>query len=214
MTLIAKESRKDVDRLAAFSDAIFAFSMTVLAVEIEVPTVTGDVASALPQAMLEQLPHFLSFILAFLVVALLWTSHHRMFRHIRRVDSPLIWLNILLLMLIAFMPVAEGYLGEYGEVPLIPALYAGILVAISLLNLMMWRHAATADLLEEDVHPRLVRFYQWRVLAPALVFAFSIPLAFTLGAAVAEYSWLLIVPIRELINRGYRDVSSQIYGDA
>lgn len=209
----AKEGGKDVDRLAAFSDAIYAFSMTVLAVEIKVPIVTGDRVSELPQAMIEQLPNFLSFIIGFLVVALMWTTHHRMFRHMRRVDGRLIWLNIVMLMFIAFMPVATGYLGAYGDLPLVVALYAGVVIAISLFSLVLWRHAVSGDLLEKDLDLRLIRFYQWRAVIPALVFALSIPIAITLGAAAAKWSWILILPIRLLVNRRYHDVSPQIYGN-
>ena len=206
--------RKDVERLAAFSDAIYAFSMTVLAVDLKVPTITGNPASVLPQTMIEQLPHFLSFVFAFLVVALFWTGHHRMFRYVRRVDSQLIWLNILMLMFIAFMPVPAGYLGQYGEVAFIAALYAGVIIAIALCSLVLWRHAARAGLLDPGLNPRLIRLYQWRTLAPALVFALSIPVAFTLGAYAAEGSWLLVLPIRAFVNRRYRDVTPQIYGEA
>jgi uncharacterized membrane protein len=209
----AYETRKDVERLAAFSDAIYAFSMTVLAVDIKVPIVAGDPASTLPPAMLEQLPHFLSFIFAFLVVALFWTGHHRMFRHVRRVDIWLIWLNIFMLMFIAFMPVPAGYLGEYGQLGFIAAFYAGVVIAISLCSLALWRHAATAGLLDKDLNPRLIRLYQWRTIVPAVVFALSIPVAFTLGSFAAEWSWLLVLPLRAYLGRRYRDVTSQIYGD-
>jgi uncharacterized membrane protein len=212
----SKESGKDVDRIAAFSDAIYAFSMTVLAVEVKVPILTGDrasVAIALPEEMIRQLPHFFSFIIGFLVVALFWTGHHRMFRHIRRVDGQLIWLNIRMLMFIAFMPVPTGYLAEYGDVALIAALYAGVVIAIALLSLILWRHAVSGNLLEKDVNRRLIRLYEWRTLVPAFVFAFSVPIAFTLGATAAEWSWLLIWPIRALIGRQYRDVLPQIYGE-
>jgi uncharacterized membrane protein len=209
-----QDGGKDVDRIAAFSDAIYAFSMTVLATEIKVPIVTGDLASALPPAMIDQLPHFLSFIVAFLVVALYWTGHHRMFRHIRRVDSRLIWLNIFMLMFVAFMPVASGYMGEYGEIGLIAALDACVLIAISVFSALLWRHAATAGLLDKTVTPRLVRLFQWRVIVLAIVFGLSIPIALTLGAIPAELSWILIWPAMVLVGRRYRDVTPLIYGQA
>jgi uncharacterized membrane protein len=208
------ESGKDIERIAAFSDAIYAFSMTVLAVDIKVPIVTGNLATALPPAIVEQAPHVLSFVFAFLVVALFWTGHHRMFRHIRRVDSGLIWMNIFMLMIIAFMSVPAGYLGEYGEVALVAVLYAGVVVATSLCSVGLWWHAATAGLLDMDLNPRVVRLLQLRTLATAIVFAVSIPIAITMGASAAEWSWLAILPIRAFINRQYRDVQSQIYGDA
>jgi uncharacterized membrane protein len=188
--------------------------MTVLATEIKVPIVTGNLASALPQAMIDQLPHFISFIVAFLVVALYWTGHHRMFRHIRRVDGRLIWLNIFMLMFVAFMPVASGYMGEYGEIGFIAALDACVLIAISLFSALLWRHAATARLLDKSVTPRLVLLFQWRVIVLALVFGLSIPIALTLGAIPAELSWMLVWPAMALVGRRYRDVGSHIYGQA
>lgn len=206
----SRESEKDVDRIGAFSDAIFAFSMTVLAVEIVVPSVPTN---ELPQAIVEQVPHFISFVVGFLVVAMYWAGHHRMFRYMRRVDGRLIWTNILLLMLIAFMPVPTGYLGEYTTIPLVAAIYAMVIIAMSFVELFLWHHAETARLIDPHLPKRLIRLYQWRMRMPIFVFVLSIILAFSLGATVAEYSWALLLPAHLLLTRHYRDVVPHIYGE-
>jgi uncharacterized membrane protein len=208
----SERSRKDVERIAAFSDAIFAFSMTVLALEIKVPTITGNPVAELPAAIIEQSPHFLSFVVGFLVVAMYWSGHHRMFRYIRRVDGRLVWLNILLLMGIAFMPVPTDYLGEYANVPLIAAIYAAVLIIIAIVDGAMWSYVASHKLLDEELSPRLIRLYQLRIMIPAIIFALSIPVAFIFGAIPAELSWILIWPALVFVSSRYRDVSPQIYG--
>lgn len=208
----ASERKSDVERIGAFSDAVFAFSLTVLAIEIKVPIVTGDPKVELPAAMLEQAPHLISFVVGFLVVALYWAGHHRIFRQIERVDGRLVWLNLFLLMFIAFMPVATAYLGEYPDVPLIPTIYALVLTCISIVELLLLRHVASHNMLDPDVSPRLVSLYQLRILAPMAIFLLSIPVAYLISANAAELSWALIWPASILVSRSYRDVTPQIYG--
>lgn len=203
---------KDVERIGAFSDAVFAFSLTVLAIEIKVPIVTGDPKVELPAAMLEQAPHLISFVVGFIVVALYWAGHHRIFRQIERVDGRVVWLNLAMLMFIAFMPVATAYLGEYPEVPIVPASYAFVLICISVAELILLRHLTSHHLLNADVTPRLIRFYELRILVPMLIIIISIPIAFIVGAIPAMLSWALIYPALLVAGRGYRDVLPQIYG--
>ena len=206
------ETQKDIDRIAAFSDAIFAFSMTVLAVSIGVPVIAGNPAAELPGAMIKELPHFIGFVVGFLVVAMYWAGHHRRFRHMRRVDGRLVWLNIILLMFIAFMPVPTSYLGTFSDVPLAAVFFAVVQIATSFVEILLWRYATLRHFLDHDISPRLIRLYHWWAIVPMSVFALSIPIAFAVSAEAAEISWVLIWPLTVFFSRRYRDVAPQIYG--
>jgi uncharacterized membrane protein len=60
-------------------------------------------------------PKVLSYVISFLVVAVYWMAHHRVFRPIRGYDGTLLWLNFLFLMTISFLPFPTSLLGEYGS---------------------------------------------------------------------------------------------------
>src|SRR5919197_2493902 len=103
------ESRSDVERIAFFSDAVFAIAMTLLVVQLSVPT---GPAGELGHTLRARGSKFFAFGLSFLVIGQYWLAHHRVFRHIRRYDLGLLWLNLLWLLAIAFLPFPTAVLGN------------------------------------------------------------------------------------------------------
>ena len=90
----------ELERLVNFSDAVIAIAITLLVVQFSVPAASEDVG----EALLDRWPQFLSFILSFFVIGIFWMAHHRIFRYVARMDQGLLWLNLLFLMCIAFLP--------------------------------------------------------------------------------------------------------------
>jgi uncharacterized membrane protein len=105
------ETGKTVDRIAAFSDAVFAFAMTLLAIGIIVPDVSGPMTeNELLGILVGLIPNILGYFVCFLSVGLFWVGHHRMFRYIKRADSGLIWINLALMLFIAITPFSSSVL--------------------------------------------------------------------------------------------------------
>jgi uncharacterized membrane protein len=67
----------------------------------------------LPAQILGLGPKYLSCVISFLVLAVYWQAHHRVFRPFRSYDGTLVWLNFLFLMAVAFLPFPTSLLGEY-----------------------------------------------------------------------------------------------------
>ncbi len=93
----------EYDRILFFSDAIFAIAITLLVVEIRVPTPASGPITAARQLQLAW-PQMLGFGISFAVIGRFWVGHHTMFRHITGFDRTMIWLNLLFLGTIAFLP--------------------------------------------------------------------------------------------------------------
>src|SRR5881296_2933246 len=86
-------------RLEALSDGIFATVMTVLVLTLSVPVITtpvlgSELSADVAAGVLALAPNILSYVLSFLLLAVMWVSHHNIFHYLRSVDRPLIWLNI------------------------------------------------------------------------------------------------------------------------
>jgi uncharacterized membrane protein len=116
----------ETNRLEAFSDGVFAIAITLLVLEIKVPP--PDMT--LEAGLLRLWPSYLAYTVSFLVIGAIWINHHAMFRHIVRVDETLLLLNVLHLMLIAFLPfptavLAEAFHRKAGE-PIATAFYGGL----------------------------------------------------------------------------------------
>jgi uncharacterized membrane protein len=102
--------------------------MTLLVLDIHVPEIPERlVDERLPERLLGPWPKYLSYVLSFVVILMYWMAHHSTFKAIKRYDKPLIWLNSLFLMCIAFLPFPTSLLGEYGDNQLAVVIYAGSL---------------------------------------------------------------------------------------
>jgi uncharacterized membrane protein len=99
---------RDTTRLVAFSDAVFAITITLLVLEIRPPT--DD--SSLLHGLVALWPSYLGYALTFLFIGQVWANHHVMFDHIRAADRLILLLNTLLLMVVAFLPFATSVLAE------------------------------------------------------------------------------------------------------
>lgn len=165
-----------LERIIFFSDAVFAIAITLLALEIRLPSLPAQATNAQLLAALGALgPRYLSYAISFLVIGLLWLGHHRAFRHVHQYSNRLIFLNILFLLVIGFLPFPTVVIGEFGNA-VGTIFYAAAMAAAGLLLALLGRY------LGAEGH------FLWM---PA-VFLLSIPLALWSPDA-AKYAWLLIM---------------------
>jgi len=188
----SEKDRLGLERLVFFSNAVFAIAITLLALEIRLPSLEGTLTNdQLLQALLAIWPKYFSYALSFLVIGAFWMGHHRKFRFILRYDTNLVLLNILLLMGIAFIPFPTAVLGENGN-RTATIFYALIMAIAGLLNVAVWVYASHHNrLIEPNFTLQQRRRETLRTLVVPGVFLLSIGLAF-INPVIAIYSWLLI----------------------
>jgi uncharacterized membrane protein len=151
-----------LERLVFFSDAVFAIAITLLVIEIAVPHLghfghhgsSGDYL----QALAGLLPSFFGYFLSFFVIGLYWAGHHRAFGLAETYDARLVWPNLTMLCMIAFMPFATAFLSDNlgGLVPAI--FYNAVLLILSVLNMRLIR-VATAPPVVSPAAPALAIAY-------------------------------------------------------
>jgi uncharacterized membrane protein len=129
-----------IGRILALSDGVFAIAITLLVIQIALPATAG--AADLPSALLRLWPRYLAYALSFLVIARFWVSHHLAFRLITRYDSTLVWLNLVLLMFVAFLPFPTAVLGEHLAAPAAAVLYAMAVGLTSAASAGHWWYAS------------------------------------------------------------------------
>jgi uncharacterized membrane protein len=188
----------EYDRVLFFSDAVFAIAITLLVVDIRVPQAVGDAAQELSSSK----GKILSFAISFLVIGLFWMGHHRMFRYITALDRLVIFLNLLFLGTIAFLPYPTALLfAGNTKTPAAPAFYAACVAAAGLLELAVWLYATHAKgLVPASVPPAVRRYELGQLLPTPVVFLLSIPVAFA-APGVAPFTWILLVPIGRILPR-------------
>ena len=196
------EAGRDRDRIVNLSDGVFAIAITLLVLDIRVPDIPeGMVASELPAALLSLWPKYLGYVLSFVVISTFWVIHHSIFRPIREYDRGLIYLNLVFLMFVAFVPFPTSLLGEYGDHQLPVAIYAGTLaIGRLLLTTIHWYSTRDDRLVGEPQDPGEVRFYLIRGLAMPVIFLLSIGVSFfSVGAAI--WSWVIMIVVDAVVLR-------------
>ena len=190
------QGSKELDRIVTFSDGVFAIAITLLVLNIETPEIPANlVAEELPGRLLDLWPKFLSYVISFLVILTYWIAHHSIFSAIKGYDRKLIWLNSLFLMCVAFLPFPASLFGEYGEQPLVVAIYAGSLAITRLLLTAVWWYASSGRrLVDRDFDASMIKAYRLRGLAIPLIFLLSIFISF-FSVSAAVYSWVLLMVV-------------------
>jgi uncharacterized membrane protein len=204
-----RERTLELDRLVNFSDAVFAIAATLLVLNIgfsfrlEAP----DLERKLWHEFGDALPQILAYALSFFVIARLWLGHHRMFKVIRRIDGRFITLNLVMLGLVALVPFPTEVFGNYPQERPALIVYCIAISVPGIVSALMLRYAAQDDRLIEPSTPReFVIHSQLRSLSIPVVFLSSIPISF-IAVGLAQYWWLLMIPLRWYFARRYGKIT-------
>jgi uncharacterized membrane protein len=123
------------ERLLAFSDGVFGVAITLLVIDLRLPPIAtiGDGDTALLNALQAMGPRLAVFAFTFIIVGVSWLGHHRKFNYIARVDSRLLWMNLLFLMALCLVPFASSVLSEHGS-RIAFILYTAVMTLVALLS--------------------------------------------------------------------------------
>jgi uncharacterized membrane protein len=100
-----------IERIAFFSDAVFAIAITLMIVEIHPPVIArSDTSTIVWQKLGTKLPEFLGLIISFALIGSAWLRHHQLFAHVIRYDLRLLIVNLALLFTITLFPFSTSFL--------------------------------------------------------------------------------------------------------
>jgi TMEM175 potassium channel family protein len=135
------------ERLEALTDGIFATVMTVLVLSLSVPVITNATGAEVATSIEALGPNILAYVLGFLLLAVLWISHHNIFHYMTRVDRPLLWLNTLFLLTIGFLPFSTALIGKYPQFQAPEVIFGANVIAISICMLGILSYSSRTGLL-------------------------------------------------------------------
>ena len=104
-------------RVESLSDGVFAFAITLLVLGIPIPNLSRVDDQELRSGLIEALHQLVPYITSFVTIGIIWLNHHAMFHGVERVDYPTLILNLLLLLVVSFIPFPTAVLGRYGALP-------------------------------------------------------------------------------------------------
>ena len=213
---LSRQGRRAKGRLEAFSDGVFAIAITLLVLEIPVPHVSGN---HLLEELFRERPTYLGYFIAFMTIGVAWINHSSLTEAMDHVDAGFQRLNLLLLLLVGFLPFPTSVMSEYlslvdekkGGEQVAVVFFGVVLFLISLMLLVLARYAEREELFGgdaegEDVEENKVRYQ----LLPSLILygvaivcgLLSPYVAVTLYVVIGVYLLLPVRTVRGWLRRG------------
>ena len=193
-----------LEHVISFSDAVFAFAITLMALSVDIPDLPTDLTQSELLAKLYDLyPQFESYIISFAVIAIFWVSYHQVFNHIKGSHITMVYLNLLFLLLITLLSLSTSLVINYGTYKIPHIIYCSLVIVTSLLLALIWWYATKNKYLDKNLHLFFIKGVMANLMAIPIVFTISIFISFV-NLDVAQYFWLVIVPLTIAIRRRYK----------
>jgi uncharacterized membrane protein len=144
----------DAKRLKDLGDGIFAFAMTFLIITIDLPKTPLPM---LDNELAKIVPDLFTYVLSFFLLAIYWVTNHIQMKNIKRADSRLIWITILLFLLVVFVPLTTDLYAFYdGSVTAALAFNLNCFL-IALTFTLQWHHLVANQMHHEEFTKEEIR---------------------------------------------------------
>jgi uncharacterized membrane protein len=129
-------------RVEAFSDGVFAIAITLLVLDLVVPSHAAAAEHGLAHALAEEWPSYLAYLVSFTIIGIIWVNHHTVFAKVQRVDRAALFANLLLLLTVSVLPFPTRLLAEYlttgADSHVAAAVYSASMLVMGLSYALLW----------------------------------------------------------------------------
>jgi uncharacterized membrane protein len=207
MDVLGRKIREEfqVERMIFFSDAVFAIAITLLVIDLHVPSITENLSdAALAGSLFHLLPTFLAFLISFYMIGLYWTVHHRMCARLITYTLKLLWLNLLYILSIVLIPFTTSLYAEYSDPQyLLPfGIYVFNICFLGAANFFLWHYISNPKhhLNVVPISREIRNYGMFRLFVPPTVFLISFLLTF-FYPVISRMLPILIFPVYTISNR-------------
>ena len=185
-TLYNRIQGRNLERLAALSDGIFAVAMTLLVLDIHIPALSqvhseGDLLRALGALG----PQWISYLMSFLTLGIFWAGQQTQLNHIQEGTRDLTWIHLGFLFAITVMPLSTRLLAEFIAFRVALAIYWLNIFIPGAMLYWSWSYAARNDLIKPDTPETVRNSICRRILIAQSLYAAGAALCFV-------HTWLSI----------------------
>ena len=194
-----------IEHVISFSDAVFAFAITLMALTIDIPDLPPNLSqSELLQRLDDSYPQLEDYIISFAVIAIFWISYHQVFNHIKGSHISMVYLNLLFLLFITLLSLTTSFVTNYASYQIPYIIYCTVVIMTSSLLVLIWWYATKEyRLVDKCMHPLFIKGTFFALLAIPIIFSISIVISF-IDLDIAQYFWLGIIPMNVLIRYKYK----------
>jgi uncharacterized membrane protein len=208
MTIYNLIAGKSKERLAALSDGVFAFAMTVLVLDLRPPaleTIHGE--ADLAHALWLLSPRLVTFLMSFMTLGIFWVGQQTQHDALDHADRAYTWWHIAFLMAVCLLPFSTNLLAEFIAFRLALLVYWANILLLGLLQLASWYRAKWFGLVAKDAPAGVDGAFIRRVLLAQGLYAFgaalcifstwwsigfilAVQLVYVIGPRFRPFSWL------------------------
>ena len=194
-----------IEHVISFSDAVFAFAITLMALTIDIPDLPPNLSqSELLRRLDDSYPQLEDYIISFAVIAIFWISYHQVFNHIKGSHISMVYLNLLFLLFITLLSLTTSFVTNYASYQIPYIIYCTVVIMTSSLLVLIWWYATKEyRLVDKGMHPLFIKGTFFALLAIPIIFSISIVISF-IDFDIAQYFWLGIIPMNVLIRYKYK----------
>jgi uncharacterized membrane protein len=192
-------ANRSIERIGALSDGLFAIAMTLIVLEIRVPTLETHATDAdLAAALGDLAPRFVTYLLSFLTLGIFWNGQQTQLSYVERGNRDLAWLELLFLAIIALFPFTTSLLADHIDLRLALALYwLNIFLAGSALY-VIWEYVDRTGLTRDGTAPAVGAAIRRRIGIAQLLYFVGLVIALLIGTYPA-IAWIVLVQLNYAI---------------
>jgi len=157
-------------RAESFSDGVFAFAITLLVLGVQIPALKTVSNEELRADLIRATPQLVPYVTSFATIGIIWLNHHAMFHGVERVEHTTLTLNLLLLLVVAFIPFPTAVLSRYGALPASAFLYGVVLTLLGIAYSVLWLHIVRRELVSSVIDKADLHHKIWRNLTGRLTY--------------------------------------------
>ena len=178
-TLYNQIANQSLERLAALSDGLFAFAMTLLVLDLRVPAMEAIHSEHdLRSALVALAPRLLMYLTSFLTLGIFWNGQQTQLNYLARADRDFTWLHLAFLAGVTLMPFSTQLLAEFIQYRTALLLYWFNIFFLGLMLYISWRYASRNELIKEDAPLEIRRAIRRRVVLAQGLYALGALLCF------------------------------------
>lgn len=197
------------ERIQSLTDGVFAFAMTLLVINIDLPHKPDKIdPELLGKYLLSLRPDFFHYGLSFILLSLFWVDHHQQFYYIKKINPKVLWINILNLLFVALFPFSTSLMGDYTSQSIAAAFFISNLLVIEIFLYLNWMNAIShKELIVSDINENVIvqkkLSYHFFILISliCLVLAFIIPEWSTLPFVLTFFHRLILKDKKKIQNK-------------
>src|SRR6202167_3631798 len=172
-TVYNRIAGQSVERLAALSDGIFAFAMTLLVLDLRVPAM--EVVHSehdLWRGLTALTPRLVMYLMSFLTLGIFWVGQQTQLNHLARSNRSLSWIHIAFLFFVTITPFSTALLAEFTAYRIAMGAYWVHIVCLGATLYISWGSATRSGLVKDNISPEVSAAVSRRIVIAQALYAF------------------------------------------